>query len=260
MNASPTSRIFQPAGAPPTQRGFTLVELMIAITIGLFLIGGLVTLTGAMKRTSSLQGDLGQLHDTERMAFSLMTDVIQSSGYYASPIGTNSPTAEFPATGVFAAAGQAIYGVDGGTGAAPTSTVTVRYTSTPGDGVLNCIGATYQVDGAGDLQCVLSTTISGTTTVQTTNIATGVQWMKVLYGVQSVAASGTYSIDSYLTATQVSAGPYWPNVISVQVTLMFVNPMYCAGANCKAGQQSTQPPYITLTRTIALMNKAGVNT
>ena len=274
MNASLTPAPIEPAGPQSAQRGFTLVELMIAITIGLFLIGGLVTLTSAMKRTSSLQGDLGQLHDTERMAFSLMSDVIQSSGYYASPIGTNSPTAEFPATGVFAAAGQAIYGTDGGTGAAPTSTVTVRYTSTPGDGVLNCIGgtntgaaaaawiATYQVDGSGDLQCVLSTTISGTTTVQTTNIATGVQWMKVLYGVQSVSTSGTYSIDSYLTATQVSAGPYWPNVISVQVTLMFKNPMYCntAIAPCQAGQQTTQAPYITLTRTIALMNKAGVNT
>jgi len=254
----------------PAQRGFTLVELMIAITIGLFLIGGLVTLTSAMKRTSSLQGDLGQLHDTERMAFSLMADVIQSSGYYASPIGTNSPTAEFPVTGVFAAAGQAIYGVDGGTAAAPTDTVTVRYTSTQNDGVLNCIGGTnttlptaawvakFQVDGAKNLQCVLTTNAGAATT---TTIATNVQWMSIVYVVQSVSTSGTYSIDSYLTATQVTAGSYWPNVISVQVTLMFNNPMYCAvGATCLAGQQTTQPQYLTLTRTIALMNKAGVNT
>jgi hypothetical protein len=77
--------------------------------------------------------------------------------------------------------------------------------------------------------------------------------------VQTNAASGTFSVDSYLTATQVAAGPYWPNVISVQVKLWFVNPLYCATA-CQAGQQTTQPQTISMSRTIALMNKAGVNT
>ena len=35
-----------------SERGFTLVELMIAIVIGLFLTGGLLTLVQAMKRTA----------------------------------------------------------------------------------------------------------------------------------------------------------------------------------------------------------------
>ena len=46
-----------------SHRGFTLIELMVAILIGLFLIGGLLTLVQAMKRTSTMQSGLSQLQD-----------------------------------------------------------------------------------------------------------------------------------------------------------------------------------------------------
>ena len=65
-----------------SQTGFTLVELMIAILIGLFLTGGLLTLTGAMKRTGKVQTGLDLLHDNQRLASTIMTDVIQSAGYF----------------------------------------------------------------------------------------------------------------------------------------------------------------------------------
>jgi type IV pilus assembly protein PilW len=254
------------------QSGFTLVELMIAVLIGLFLVGGLLTLTSAMKRTSGVQNDLSQLHDTERLSLSLMADVIQSSGYflYPSPPGTTTVAGTFPSGtigGTTWVAGQTISGTDVGSGSTQTDTVSVRYTSFGGDGVLNCIGGTvaaatnwvakFRVDGSDNLVCDLTT--NGAATPVTTILASGVRYMQILYGVQTNAASGTFSVDSYLTATQVAAGPYWPSVISVQVTLSFVNPLYCATA-CQAGQQTTQPQTISMSRTIALMNKAGVNT
>jgi type IV pilus assembly protein PilW len=255
------------------QRGFTLVELMIAILIGLFLVGGLLTLTSAMKRTSGVQGDLAQLHDTERLSLSLMTEVIQSAGYFAfpSPPGTTTIASTFPA-GTFGGttwvAAQTISGTDTGTGSTQTDTVSVRYTSLGGDGILNCLGATvtaptnwvakFLVDGAGNLQCALTTGTTATAGVGVI-LANGVQYMQVLYGVQTSTAAGTYSVDTYLTATQVTAGNYWPNVISAQVTLWFVNPLYCT-TSCQAGQQTTQPATISMSRTIALMSKAGVNT
>ena len=253
------------------QCGFTLVELMIAILIGLFLIGGLLTLTGAMRRTSSIQGGLGQLHDTERLSLSLMADVIQSSGYFifpSPPAGTTAATV-FPAgtwNGTTWAAAQTISGTDVGTGSTQTDTVSVRYTSLGGDGVLNCTGGTvgvptswiakFQVDVAGNLQCVL-TTVLPTLGTTTTTLASGVQYMQVLYGVQTAAAAaiGPPSADTYLTATQMALTPtYWSNVVSVQVTLWFANPMYCT-TNCQAGQQTTQPQFIPMSRTIAVMSK-----
>ena len=73
------------------QFGFTLIELMVAILIGLFLIGGLLTLVGAMKRTGGIQDNLTQMQDNERLAMTLLTDTVQSAGYYPdphTPIGT----------------------------------------------------------------------------------------------------------------------------------------------------------------------------
>ena len=51
------------AQAPRRQRGFTLIELMIALLIGLFLLGGLMTLVQDNRRSFSTQNQLSQLQD-----------------------------------------------------------------------------------------------------------------------------------------------------------------------------------------------------
>ena len=77
-------------------RGFTFVEIMIAMALGLFLIGGLLTLVQAMRRTSTNQSGLSQLQDNERMAMQLVTDVVQSTGYFTNPV-LNTAAGQFPA-------------------------------------------------------------------------------------------------------------------------------------------------------------------
>jgi len=59
------------------------------------------------------------------------------------------------------------------------------------------------------------------------------------------------SVDTYLTADLVTAGNYWPQVRSVQVTLTFLNPM---------AAQPGQPATVNFSRTIAVMYKTGVAT
>ena len=73
-------------------RGFTLAELMIAVLIGLFLTAGLLTLVQAMKRTTASQSGLSQLQDNERMAMSLIANVVQSAGYYPNPMVNSAST------------------------------------------------------------------------------------------------------------------------------------------------------------------------
>ena len=244
---------------------------MITILIGLFLLGGLLTLTGAMKRTSGVQGNLDQLHDSERLAMTIMTDVIQSAGFFPlTPANvanaSSTAAAQLPATGAWLA-GQSIYGTHTGTTAAPVDTISVRYLTGGADGVLNCTGATstvaatwintFQIDGSGNLQCQLTTgtaaaaavTLVNGVNTSGTNVG-GVQNLGVLYGVQTNTSSGTTSVDTYLTADQVTSGKYWGNVISVKITLYFANPL-----SSQPGQQNA--PQMKIARVIDLMNKAG---
>jgi type IV pilus assembly protein PilW len=249
------------------QRGVTLVELMVSLTIGLFLVGGLLTLLGAMKSTNTSQSGLSQLQDSERISLTIMTDVIQQGGFYVNPI-VNTVAGSFPVSGVFTTAGQYIFGTGVGTLAAPGDTITVRYNTNGtalGDNTMNCLGGTsavaatfintFSVTG-NNLQCTLTTIAGATITGPTaTTIVTGINSLNIYYGVQTNLASGTTSADTYLDATAVTAGAYWTNVKSVQVNVSFVNPL--AG---EPGQTAAAKATIPLTRVIALMATTGVNT
>ena len=54
--------------------------MMVAIALGLFLVGGLLTLVQAMSRSNTNQAGLSQLQDNERMAMQLVTDVVSRWG------------------------------------------------------------------------------------------------------------------------------------------------------------------------------------
>jgi type IV pilus assembly protein PilW len=239
------------------QRGFSLIELSIAILIGLFLMGGLVTLVGGMKRTNGNQTGLSQLQDNERMSMSLITDVIQTAGYFPSPT-VNTSALMFPVIGSFTAPGQSIFGTGAYTAAAPGDSISVRYATGGGDGVINCAGNTSAVAATyintfsvvgGNLICQLVTNGGAPQTVQ---LVSGVTNLAIYYGVQTNVAAGNNSVDAYLDGAAVAAGNYWNNVISVQITLTFLNPL------SQPGQTPLTP--IPFQRTIVVMNKAGVIT
>jgi type IV pilus assembly protein PilW len=235
----------------PSQRGFTLVELMIAITIGLFLVGGLVTLVQAMRRANLSQSGLSQLQENERMAMTLMTDVIQSTGYFTLPL-VNTAASSFPVTGAFTAAGQAIVGTGSHGAAAPGNTITVRYMTSGTDNVINCTGNTssvgaasfintFSIDASGNLQCQLIVNGGAPTTVP---LISGLQNMQIYYGVQTNTSVSNNSVDAYLDATAVTN---WSAVKSVKVTLTFVNPL-------------NTPATVSFTRIITVMSNTGVST
>jgi type IV pilus assembly protein PilW len=247
-------------GKRRNQGGFTVVELMVALLIGLFLLGGLLTLVQDNRRSFAGQNQLAQLQDAERMAMTMITDVIQSAGYFPDPT-TNSATLVMPANGTFAAAGQAVVGTPGA--GPPGDTISVRYATNSGDGIVNCIGQSNTSGGVltytntfsvvnGQLICTMNGTaynIIGT--VPSANF-TGVvvNNMSILYGVTT--GSSPNNVDTYYAAGAV---PNWSNVISVQVTLRFNNPMYTAQA---ISQGSAVPQYLTFQRVITVMSQAGI--
>jgi len=201
------------------QLGTSLVEIMIAMVIGLFILSAVVVVFVNMQKTFTSQDQLAQLQDNQRLAQTILTNTVQSAGYFPDPKTNTQQRALTGASGVIAA-GQVIAGTSG-TGA-NGDTLTTQFATASGDGVMNCLGQTntggsplvyvntLSVNANNELQC----TVNGTTAA----LVSGVSSLGVLYGTDT---NGDGNNDSYLTATQVAAAGAWSAVHSVQVTLNF---------------------------------------
>jgi type IV pilus assembly protein PilW len=248
---------------PVRQQGFTLVELMVGLLIGLFLMGGLLIVVQDNKRTFSSQNGLARLQDDERLAMTLLTDVIQQTGYYPSPT-LNTAASMFPVTGAYAKAGQPMFGTHTSTTAADT--LQARYATKGGDGVLDCGGqakavpwvfnSQFSVVG-GQLVCTTEggtvyTLVGDVSTAGAVQDAVSIENMQFLYGVNA-AGTGT-NVDTYKTADLMTPAD-WNNVISVQITLKFSNPLY---STTNQGQGSTMLPTIQFSRVVNIMRQTGV--
>src|SRR5207302_8775414 len=79
-----SSALPAPAGTR-CHSGYTLVELMVALAIALFLLGGLFTIVQGTRTTYGNQSQLAQLQDNERLTMTLITDMIHAAGYFPYP-------------------------------------------------------------------------------------------------------------------------------------------------------------------------------
>ncbi|WP_234419102.1 PilW family protein [Parazoarcus communis] len=71
---------------PNSQAGLTLVELMIAMTLGLFLLLGLTNVFLAQRQSFRVNENLSQMQNNTRVAFELMAREIREAG--GNPCGT----------------------------------------------------------------------------------------------------------------------------------------------------------------------------
>ena len=242
--------------------GFTLIELMIAITIAVFLVGGLLMMVQSTRNTVTTQTQLSQLQDNERLVLTFMTEVIESTGYFPNP-KLYTAAAVMPAAAPFATAGQAVYGTYNA--ALPGDSVTIRYGAALNDNVFNCRGSQNTTVGPYDvfvnrfwintanpnnpvLTCTFS---SGASPAVDVPLVNGVTNMSIQYGIKRNFADTGSCADTYLSAGP--AGPMqmqpadWSNVCSVLLQVTFANPL-------------TPATPIVIKRVIAVMNTAGVNT
>jgi type IV pilus assembly protein PilW len=253
------------------ERGFTLVELMVTVAIALFLLAGLVTIVGNVRKADVNQRALAQLQDQERFALTVLTDVVQAGGYLPdavvwTPVNSLLPNGNWEA-------GQAILGT---TAAAPASdTLSVRFRTAVNDGVMLCDGSTNTAQGPthaftntfsvqpaappalGGLYCQVD---NGGASVAAPGvlIVPGIVAMKVYYGVKRDFGFSDYNVDTYLTAGQMCSpltnacgSDDWSNVSSVRVILTFTNPLF---------GQPGQAPTIQFERVIEVMARGGVHT
>lgn len=208
-----------------SQRGFSLVELLVGLTIGLLVV---VAALGSMVFTqisSTVVSDSTRLQQKADNAFRIMGFHLQQAGAINLEAAADPATVRFSfsyqgynPTVTGAATGQifSIHGADG-TGNA-TDTLRVSYQDNGGHDCLgNQITATSTLHNvrmdnqfavvSGELKC------TGASGAGAQPVVDGVEDFQVTYGVQSGANFRFY------TATQV---PDWSNIQAVSVCLQLV--------------------------------------
>ena len=223
------------------QGGFTLIEMMVAVTIGLIVAIGLAVSFVNLKTTWGTQDKLAQLQDNERLALVLLTNALQRGRLLprtqlASPITGGTAPATSPVTPGGAMPDKvSIFGTaDGGAATSPESLQTA-YASVSTDGLISCIGTSYT--GAGtvtvrniyfvdpttkELKCRVLVNNATTDTMANGGtpqvLVSGISKMQISYGISS---AGTDRIDSYVDVGTVAD---WSKVKSARIQLTFINP------------------------------------
>ena len=231
------------------QAGLSIVEILVAMVIALFMLSALTTIFLGMRNTFVDQDRLAQLQDNERLALTVLTGTIQSAGYFPDALNNVAagllPASTGNAYGDFAA-GQAVLGTSGQNGA--SDTLTARFATASGDGLLNCHGQS-NTSGA-NVVYVNSFTVEGNALACALNggeampLVNGVTGFHVFYGTDT-ASDG--NVDRYLSAAAVAAAGYWSQVRTAKVTVTFANPY---------AEHAGQPPTLSWTQTISLMNRS----
>ena len=254
--------------------GFSLIELMVAVVIGLFIVLGLSQMFISMYSTSQSQNVLTQYQNNQRQGIVALTNTIQAAGYFASTptSATNYVATVLPAvtnagdSSTFVA-GAGIVGTTG-TGSPVNDTINIYYQSSGSDNIYNCQGGvtpigtptpiyttvinSFSVNASNQLICTVKI---GTAAVSGALVlANNVKNMTILYGIDTTggSASPANTTNVYMTAAQINLTNtnYWSYVRAVQITVNFctANAQNPTSTSC-----SSVTPWV---QTINLMSKA----
>ena len=220
-----------------TQSGLSLIELLIAMVIGLFLLAGIASSYISSKKTSIQRDQMSLLEDNGRIALETLTKVIHHTGYSTgdksllpfitktadvTSVACSDGSQSVVNTGLFTA--DRIVKDD----SASDSIGVIFY----GDNNLfkDCVGSELPVAcrtspskvynsfyvSNGNLECV------GSRVNKAYVIAEGVENIQFLYGVDT---NGDDLVDRYMKATDlalaaVGNATIWKSIISVQVAIL----------------------------------------
>lgn len=204
-------------------RGFSLVELMVAMAIGLFLTLVIAQLFLGSKQSYRTQDDMSRLQENARYAVTLLSRQLRAAGFKSDPAATTSV--------IFASPILAIQGTDGGGSA--SDILILRFQGSgviagaADNTVIDCLGNAItanamaynrfyiQNDAANNNEPTLYCDNTDDGVANGTPLVPGVENMQILFGQDG---SGDYSADRYLTAVNVTN---MDEVVSVRVALLF---------------------------------------
>ncbi len=197
------------------QRGFTLVEFMVASLLSLLCVLAVTYVYVDIKRTFIGQTSMTALLENQRLALLSLTNTVQMAGHMTEPQGARTITEVFAADSRFKA-GQYILGEE--------SSLSVRYETADSDDIQTCIGSsnhsgapqvftnTYRLNDKGELVCK----VDGGAEI---SIARNIRSFAVFFGLDT---SDSGSVNLYASSENI-APAMWNNVRSVRLEIQFAS-------------------------------------
>jgi len=218
------------------QTGISLVEIMIALVLSLFLSAGVIEIYLASKQSYRTQEGYSRLQENGRYAIDTLTHFIRLAGY--KPLNGNvlpTDSVAFAVDGVnfagFVGAGQVIAGSNGAGSASDTIALQYQDDDLMGDcgspaadtagPDLKRRSIVFAIDANQNLTCAtveqnLTTLVATTTAAQP--LLEGVENMQIQYGIDTDAPADGYA-NQYKAADALTAAE-WLTVVSVRVALL----------------------------------------
>ena len=198
----------------PGLRGFTLIELMIALVLGLLVMGMVITVYLSNMQASRFQNGLLRVQENGRFAIDVLTRTMRMAGYDdpASAASVTGHAIEGAATAGAAALTQT--GIK-------TNTDIIAVTYEGGTDIRDCQGnnfvqgiirtSQYAIRDDGNLVCL--TDAAGSTAME---LAEGIEDMQILYGIDS---NDNGVANRYVDVANIGVGNL-DNIISLEITLL----------------------------------------
>jgi type IV pilus assembly protein PilW len=219
------------------QTGFSIISLMIASAIGIFIIGGALKVYIDSKNTFNARSAVAAATENYRFAFQDMRRTLVMAGRDVSPADDGSDAYQaadnglrtFPAIDPYGiVSGATAHGSTWSPDPEDSSIVAIRYASGPApcglpDNTLDAgtITVRFLVDPESNLICQV---YQGSTQLVAQPIVSGIAQMRALYGVDRLGIAPDTDIpdgvaDIYLTAAEMDSND-WPAVVSIRIGLV----------------------------------------
>ncbi len=211
------------------QSGMTLIEIMIALLIGAFLLGGVMQIFINSKQTYRMQENLSRLQENGRFAMDYLSKDVRMVGYWDCMMPS--------------AVNDDINGTEGASGAPDSLTLRGAFVMTrpdkdPSDPTKGKVDCGTAVTAAATVACpqttapanfytdnssiitysINSNMLRKITNCTTTDIVEGIENMQILYGIDTDAASTVnFGTPNYYVAANAVAN--WTQVVSIRITI-----------------------------------------
>ncbi len=226
------------------QTGLSLLELLVAMVIGLFLLVGITTSYLSSKKSSITRDQISILEDNGRIALEILTNTLQHAGYRSTGLAVledpmmiaGRPGSLSCGTGITSVLDPNIFPVNTIDNDLDGDTIGITYLGDDGlftdcsGGILPAacrVGApvdsrahqihnAFFIDADRNLQC------AGSQTNELVPIAENVENIQVLYGINA-DDDPSRTVERYVNADNV--GSDWGLVVSIQVAILVRTPI-----------------------------------